>query len=74
MTIEFKTIWHRIPLPNAAEVPGLLTKAGLKPTSVDPASIKKTNTKVERKRPKQRRAGKITNTHLAGVLKDYSKP
>lgn len=72
---DFKDIWESIKLPHGSELPSLLDKAGLKPTSVDPATVKKTGgTKGERKRPKARRGGRVTNTHLAGILKDYSKP
>lgn len=69
---EYVNLWVRAKVPEASELPGLLTKANLKPTSVDPATIKKAARPAseQRKQKKPRRA-KITNTHLQGVLKDY---
>ncbi|KAK9481396.1 TFIIE beta subunit core domain-containing protein [Lipomyces japonicus] len=68
---EFVTTWHRIPIPQAADLPVRLEEVGLKPTSVDPATVKKASTMNERKQKKPRK-GKITNTHITGVLKDFS--
>lgn len=69
---EYVNLWIKAKVPEASELPGLLTKANLKPTSVDPATIKKAARPAseQRKQKKPRRA-KITNTHLQGVLKDY---
>lgn len=70
---EFKTIWNRIQIPEPAELPRALQEAGLKPTSVDPASIKKaTTSNAQRKKPKRQRAGRITNTHMSHIIKDFS--
>lgn len=69
---EFKDLWHKVVIPPLAELPGELEKAGLKPTSVDPATIKKdvkANVQKGRKRAVNRRV-KISNTHMAGILKD----
>ncbi|KAF8469159.1 hypothetical protein BDZ91DRAFT_87580 [Kalaharituber pfeilii] len=72
---EFKAIWHRITIPEPAELPRCLQEAGLKPTSVDPASIKKATTShAARKKPKRQRAGRITNIHMSHIIKDFSKP
>ncbi|CCE61533.1 hypothetical protein TPHA_0A04600 [Tetrapisispora phaffii CBS 4417] len=68
---EFVKMWENVQLPQFSELPRKLQDLGLKPASVDPATIKRQTTKVEVKRKKQRR-GKITNTHMAGILKDYS--
>ncbi|KAL7276008.1 transcription factor TFIIE beta subunit, TFIIEB, Tfa2 [Rhizina undulata] len=68
---EFKTIWHKITIPPPAELPGELEKAGLKPTSIDPASIKKDKPSQNkgRKKPVNRRV-KVSNTHMSSILKD----
>lgn len=68
---EFKTIWTKVVIPPPAELPGELEKAGLKPTSVDPATIKKAMAKDNSKKQKKPRRGRITNTHLVGMLRDY---
>ena len=68
---EFIKTWENIQLPQFSELPRKLQDLGLKPASVDPATIKRKATRVEAKKKKQRR-GKITNTHMAGILKDYS--
>lgn len=68
---EFVKIWLNVKLPERSELPGKLNKLGLKPASVDPATIKKDDNNAQIKKRKQRR-GKITNTHMAGILKDYS--
>lgn len=69
---EFVKIWLSIKLPEPADLPGKLNKLGLKPASVDPATIKKdTEGGVVLKKRKARK-GKITNVHMAGILKDYS--
>ncbi|KAK9458905.1 TFIIE beta subunit core domain-containing protein [Lipomyces oligophaga] len=67
---EFRQTWHRIAIPPVAELPQRLVLAGLTPTSVDPSTVKKAPTKVQRKQKKPR-SSKITNTHLTGVLKDF---
>ncbi|KAK6536478.1 hypothetical protein TWF281_000711 [Arthrobotrys megalospora] len=69
---EFKNIWEKIVIPPPAELPGELERAGLKPTSVDPATIKKAMQKDTSKKTKKPRRGRITNTHLAGMLRDYN--
>lgn len=68
---EFIKMWENVQLPQFSELPRKLQDLGLKPASVDPASIKRQTANVEVKKKKQRR-GKITNTHMAGILKDYS--
>lgn len=68
---EFIKMWENVQLPQFSELPRKLQDLGLKPASVDPASVKRQSSKVEVKKKKQRR-GKVTNTHMAGILKDYS--
>jgi transcription initiation factor TFIIE subunit beta len=68
---EFVKSWQNVKLPERSELPGKLAKLGLKPASVDPNTIKK-DVQQETKKRKQRK-GKITNTHMAGILRDYSQ-
>lgn len=68
---EFVKSWQMTKLPERSELPGKLSKLGLKPASVDPNTIKREGGQDESKKRKQRK-GKITNTHMAGILKDYS--
>ncbi|CCH60016.1 hypothetical protein TBLA_0C02040 [Henningerozyma blattae CBS 6284] len=68
---DFINMWENVQLPQFAELPRKLQELGLKPASVDPATIKRSTKTVEVKKKKQRR-GKITNTHMTGILKDYS--
>lgn len=69
---EFKAIWHKIVIPPPGDLPGELEKAGLKPTSVDPATIKKEvkgGAQKGRKRAQNRRV-KVSNVHMNHILKD----
>ncbi|CAI4602832.1 AEL_collapsed_G0034950.mRNA.1.CDS.1 [Saccharomyces cerevisiae] len=68
---EFVKMWENVQLPQFAELPRKLQDLGLKPASVDPATIKRQTKRVEVKKKRQRK-GKITNTHMTGILKDYS--
>ena len=71
---EFKEIYHGLKVPEAGDLPRELEKLGMTPASVDPRTIKKAavdNSKEKKK--KGRRRGKITNTHLVGILRDYSQ-
>ncbi|SCU96203.1 LAFA_0G04918g1_1 [Lachancea sp. 'fantastica'] len=69
---DFVKMWENCKLPQRGELPRKLQDLGLKPASVDPATVKRQSTRVEVKKRKQRR-GKITNTHMAGILRDYSE-
>jgi transcription initiation factor TFIIE subunit beta len=68
---SFLKLWTESKVPASSELPGQLEKLGLKPTSVDPATVKKTSKQADERKQKKPRRGKITNTHLRGVLKDY---
>ncbi|KAH3685876.1 hypothetical protein WICPIJ_003165 [Wickerhamomyces pijperi] len=68
---EFVTSWKSVKLPERAELPNLLKQKGLKPASVDPATVKNISDAASQKKRKARK-GKITNTHMTGILKDYS--
>lgn len=68
---EFIKMWENVQLPQFSELPRKLQDLGLKPASIDPATVKRQTTTQEVKKKKQRK-GKITNTHMAGILKDYS--
>lgn len=67
----FVDLWRTAKVPSSSDLPGTLERVGLKPSSVDPSSIKQIKKAPEKKTKKNHR-GKITNTHLRGVLKDYS--
>ena len=68
---EFVNLWHRIKLPDAESIANELERTGLVPTSKD--KVVKAKPKVQEKKPKKtRRGGKVTNTHMAGILRDYS--
>jgi transcription initiation factor TFIIE subunit beta len=69
---EYQLAWHKIHIPPPAELPGELTRLGLKPTSVDPTTIVKKVATKEKVNKKPRRGGRTTNIHMAGILKDYS--
>ncbi len=69
----FQSLWLKATLPSKEDLPVELEKLGLKPTSTDPSSrvsaIPKENKK---KQKKPRKGGRTTNTHMAGILRDYS--
>ncbi|KAI9678801.1 MAG: hypothetical protein M1817_005860 [Caeruleum heppii] len=70
---EFQHMWHKIKLPGKAELPGELVRLGHKPTSADASA--RSNVVNKEKKPKQRKPkknGRTTNTHMAGILRDYS--
>lgn len=68
---EFRQIWEKIKVPDQQTVTEELEKAGITPTSKNkPVKVRP---KVEQKKVKKpRRSGKTTNTHMMGVLRDYS--
>ncbi|KAF2460575.1 hypothetical protein BDY21DRAFT_335802 [Lineolata rhizophorae] len=69
---HFKAMWHTIPLPtNPDELRMKLESAGLKPTSAPNANLLAPKPK-EKKKKAPRRGGKQTNTHMLGILRDYS--
>ncbi|KAK2867767.1 hypothetical protein FQN49_003499, partial [Arthroderma sp. PD_2] len=68
---EFCQIWEKVKIPDHQTVMEELEKAGITPTSKHKAA--KSKPKIEQKKVKKaRRSGKTTNTHMAGVLRDYS--
>lgn len=68
---EFITMWRSLAVPSISDLPHELERVNLKPTSVDPATIKRAPAPKKEKQQKPRR-GRITNTHLPGILRDYS--
>ena len=70
---EFMDIWSKVKVPETPDLPAKLEEAGLKPTSVDPATVKSNKKTGNERKQKKPRRGKITNTHLGGLLKDYSE-
>ena len=69
---EFQSIWHnKIPLPAPEALVDDLKRAGLTPANKTGA--KKNIVKApDKKKKKPRKGGKTTNTHMIGVLRDYS--
>lgn len=68
---EFKQIWEKIKIPDPQAVKEALDKAGIVPTNKN--KVVKPRVKVEAKKTKKpRRSGKTTNTHMMGILRDYS--
>lgn len=68
---EFKNIWEKIRIPDGQTVKEQLEKAGITPTNKN--KVVKPRAKVEQKKVKKpRRSGKTTNTHMTGILRDYS--
>ncbi|OLL24484.1 Transcription initiation factor IIE subunit beta [Neolecta irregularis DAH-3] len=68
---DFKRIWEEEKLPNLENLPRTLENAGLKPCSADPLTVRQAHAEQKLKKPKKR-ATKITNTHLNGILRDFS--
>ncbi|RAL03829.1 transcription factor TFIIE subunit TFA2 [Aspergillus ibericus CBS 121593] len=68
---EFRQIWEKIKVPDQQAVKEELEKAGIVPTNKN--KVVKARPKMEHKKVKKpRRSGKTTNTHMMGVLRDYS--
>ncbi|KAI9758846.1 MAG: hypothetical protein M4579_002792 [Chaenotheca gracillima] len=70
---EFQALFHKVKLPSKEDTPRELSEAGLKPTSEDPRLKMSAPTKGNnRKQKRPRRGGRTTNTHMLGVLRDFS--
>lgn len=69
---DFVAQWNRIRIPDRDNLYQALVDNSLKPTGADPHEVVKKPQQQERKQKKARR-GKITNTHMKGILKDYSQ-
>lgn len=68
---EFKTMWQKIKLPEPGALADELEREGLTPANKS-RSVKAKPVKQENKTKRARKGGKTTNTHMAGVLRDYS--
>ena len=69
---EFCRMWSTVKLPQVENLYHALVDQGLKPAGADPQVIRKKPLQKEKKLKKPRK-GKITNTHMKGILKDYSQ-
>ncbi|KAI9789257.1 MAG: hypothetical protein M1816_006266 [Peltula sp. TS41687] len=70
---EFQSLWFKVTLPAKEDLPREMEKLGLKPTSADPSSMVAAAPKEKQKKQKKpRKGGRTTNTHMAGILRDYS--
>ena len=68
---DFQSIWHKIKLPEAEQLASELEKAGLQPANKS-RGAKAKPVEQAKKTKKPRKGGKTTNTHMLGVLRDYS--
>ncbi len=68
---EFQQIWHKIKLPEAGALADELEREGLTPANKS-RGMKMKPKQAEKKTKKPRKGGKTTNTHMMGVLRDYS--
>ena len=68
---EFQQIFQKTKLPEPKLLAFELEKAGLMPANKK-GNAKKVVKQDTKKPKKSRRGGKTTNTHMAGVLRDYS--
>ena len=68
---EFQNIWHKIKLPAPEALADELKREGLTPANKKgPKNVPTKN--AEKKTKKPRKGGRTTNTHMQGVLRDYS--
>ncbi|QPG73451.1 hypothetical protein FOA43_000762 [Brettanomyces nanus] len=73
MDLEFYDLWSKVEVPKADDLVKALVDNGLKPTNVDPESLRnKKDAPIQQRKQKKPRRGKITNMHMKGILKDYS--
>ena len=69
---DFQSYWSKTKLPsNPSDMRHELEKAGLTPTSQVKEIVKVVPQKKEKRRI-NRKAGRSTNTHMVGILKDYA--
>lgn len=72
---EFQGMWAKVnqELPNEDDLVRKLLEAGQKPASEDPSKRLKAAPKTKEKKKKApRKGGRMTNTHMQHLLKDYS--
>ncbi|KXS99832.1 hypothetical protein AC578_8871 [Pseudocercospora eumusae] len=70
---DFKEFWSKTKLPATEnEIRTDLEKAGITPTSVV-KEVRNVNMKKKDRKKPNRRGGKTTNLHMAGILKDYTR-
>ncbi|KAK4695510.1 transcription initiation factor TFIIE subunit beta, partial [Lecanoromycetidae sp. Uapishka_2] len=68
---EFLNMWHKVKLPEPGAVADELEREGLLPANKS-RGVKKMIAAPTKKTKKPRKGGKTTNTHMQGVLRDYS--
>lgn len=68
---EFQSIWQKTRLPESKALADELERVGLTPADKN-RNVKKVTKPEAKKTRKPRKGGKTTNTHMAGVFKDYS--
>lgn len=72
MDARFVSLWQSAKVPTASDLPRMLEKAGLKPSSVDPSEMKQKPRQEPEKKQRRAPRSKITNVHMRGLLKDFS--
>ncbi|KAK1755718.1 1e60ec1f-fb16-4d6f-a6f1-dad0f04b8cd0 [Echria macrotheca] len=69
---ELKLMWAKTDVPAPDSIVQRLKAAGQKPMSEDPRDKVLAAPKVEKKKRATRKTGKLTNTHMNKLFKDYS--
>ncbi|ORY62561.1 uncharacterized protein BCR38DRAFT_459034 [Pseudomassariella vexata] len=70
---EFRNMWLKAELPSLDDIVRKLKAAGQKPASDDPRlKVKETAKSKQKKRKTNLKKANFTNTHMLGMLQDYS--
>lgn len=70
---DFVDFWGKCKVPaNETDVRAVLEEASIVPTSAV-REVRKAEMRKKEKRKMTRRGGKTTNTHMAGILREYKK-
>lgn len=69
---RFVSLWQSAKVPTASDLPKMLEKVGLKPSSIDPSEMKQKPKQEPEKKQRRAPRSKITNVHMRGLLKDFS--
>jgi len=70
---EFRTMWMRVAVPKVDELPRKLMAVGQKPASDEVNTGPKIPMKQKQQKKRAgRKMGRVTNTHMQDILKDFS--
>ena len=67
---EFVRLWEGITMPDHRAIVEALNRRGM--TAADPQALAPKVIRKEKTKKKSSRQSKVTNTHMKGILKDYS--